>query len=360
MTNHQRDNQLRRKVQHTAQEVLDRNGAVQLTDILSAMGWINVHQIQQWQKGHLPLLEAEMASTPGRRQMVFTTFGEWVQEHDLKVIPGQLQAAGRGGEVIALQATETAEKAVEELFANHYLPLNATTRKVNAVKKKAEKAPELMAYRKLGLSAECSDCKAEIRGGSIYFKEQDQALCLACADLDHLEFLPSGDAALSRRARKHSPLNAVVVEFARRKRRFERRGILVSRAAIEKAETECLNDADQRARQRERSARYRDQADKELAIDTVAEILRQFPSCPSAEAEEIALHATQRGSGRVGRSAAAKALEPDSVKLAVIAHIRHIHTNYDHLLMIGTPRTNCRDRIRDDVSRKLREWSSTR
>jgi hypothetical protein len=32
---------------------------------------------------------------------------------------------------------------------------------------------------------------------------EGRALCLSCADLDHLVFLPAGDAAFTRRARKY-------------------------------------------------------------------------------------------------------------------------------------------------------------
>src|ERR1700738_424196 len=78
------------------------------------------------------------------------------------------------------------------------------------------------------------------------------ALCLACADLDHLEFLPSGDAAVTRRASKHSKLKAVVLQWSRTRHRYERQGILAETEAIEKAETECLADADRRIRQAER------------------------------------------------------------------------------------------------------------
>ena len=42
-----------------------------------------------------------------------------------------------------------------------------------------------------------------------------QPLCLRCADLDRLVFLPAGEAAMSRRARKHSVLSAVVVRWLR-------------------------------------------------------------------------------------------------------------------------------------------------
>src|SRR5215831_675919 len=40
------------------------------------------------------------------------------------------------------------------------------------------------------------------------------ALCLSCADLDHLAFLPPGDAALTLRARKYSTRVAVVVKWS--------------------------------------------------------------------------------------------------------------------------------------------------
>jgi hypothetical protein len=68
------------------------------------------------------------------------------------------------------------------------------------------------------------------------------ALCLSCGDLDHLIFLPSGDAALTRRARKHSTLSAVVLKWSRARNRYERQGLLVEEEALKKAEEECLAD----------------------------------------------------------------------------------------------------------------------
>ena len=67
-------------------------------------------------------------------------------------------------------------------------------------------------------------------------------LCLACADLDHLVFLPAGDAALTRRAKKASGLSAVVVRWSRTRKRYERQGLLVEEPALEQAEQQCLAD----------------------------------------------------------------------------------------------------------------------
>jgi hypothetical protein len=61
-------------------------------------------------------------------------------------------------------------------------------------------------------------------------------MCMSCADLAHLVLLPSGDAALTRRARKHSRLSAVLVRVSRARKRYERQGVVVEDSAIEQAE----------------------------------------------------------------------------------------------------------------------------
>ena len=75
--------------------------------------------------------------------------------------------------------------------------------------------------------SKCAECGEEVGKGSLLFTESGRPLCLRCADLDHLVFLPSGDAALTRRAIKYSTLSAVVVCFSRSRCRYERQGILV-------------------------------------------------------------------------------------------------------------------------------------
>jgi hypothetical protein len=69
----------------------------------------------------------------------------------------------------------------------------------------------------------CAEC-----GGSDGLLRMDDAgpLCLTCADLNHLVFLPAGDTALTRRATKASGLSAVVVRWSRSRRRYERQGVL--------------------------------------------------------------------------------------------------------------------------------------
>jgi hypothetical protein len=168
--------------------------------------------------------------------------------------------------------------------------------------------------------------------------QANQPLCMECADLDHLVFLGSGDAALTRRSTKHSSLWAVVVRFSRSRGRYERQGVLVQPEALEKAEEECLADADLRAARQERDAERRQSEDVELAARMAERIRVLYPRCPPAEAVGIAAHTAARCSGRVGRSAAGRALDDQALKLAVGAWVRHRHTRYDELLMSGQER----------------------
>jgi len=205
----------------------------------------------------------------------------------------------------------------------------------------------------------CSECgEALCRGGMITLNRERGALCLACADLDHLEFLPSGDAAVTRRASKHSKLKAVVLRWSRTRNRYERQGILAETEAIEKAEAECLADADRRLRQAERRREREAEVDQHFVNEFADAIVRQFPGCLSEEASRIASHACRKYSGRVGRSAAAKRLDPEPVRLAVIAAVRHQFTNYDTLLLQGIERHEARSLVSSAVERKLGEWSA--
>jgi hypothetical protein len=206
----------------------------------------------------------------------------------------------------------------------------------------------------------CDECGEDLgRRAWITLAEEKGAFCLSCADLDHLVFLPAGDAALTRRSRKHSTLVAVVLRWSRARKRYERQGLLVEEAALEQAEQECLADADARARRREREAVRRAELDRQYVERFAARVRELYPGCPPRRATDIAEHACLKYSGRVGRSAAAKDLDADAVRLAVNAHVRHAETNYDTLLTQGFDRWDARAQVGEDVDRVLTQWEAS-
>ncbi len=202
----------------------------------------------------------------------------------------------------------------------------------------------------------CAECGEELGKGRMLFLEKKRPLCLGCADLDHLVFLPRGDAALTRRASKHSTLRAVVLRFSRARKRYERQGILVEEAALLRAEAECCLDAGSRELARERAAERRGEIDAGYVEQFALKVGELFPHCPQAERSAIARHACRKYSGRVGRSAAAKQLDSKAVELAVRAHVRHVHTGYDRLLARGVERHDARAITANDVNTKLAAW----
>lgn len=222
---------------------------------------------------------------------------------------------------------------------------------------KREHPAEIVVFSVLNASV-CGSCAGDIAKGDLLRMEKERPLCLGCADLDHLVYLPAGDPALSRRSRQHSTLSAVVIRFSRARKRYERQGLLVELPALELAEQECLNDGERRARARERAALARERADAQYVQAFAEQVRTAYPGCPAAEAEAIAGHACLKYSGRVGRSAAARQFDSVAITLAVTAHIRHRHSQYDQLLAQGWDRGDARHAVAGVVQGVLQRWSS--
>ena len=203
----------------------------------------------------------------------------------------------------------------------------------------------------------CGECGAQLtRSAWISLDKVKGAICLPCADLDHLEFLPTGDAALTRRAKQASALWAVVLKWSRSRRRYERQGLLVEQNALETAETACIADAPARAARAHARAEAAQVADRQYVEQFAEEVRRRYPACPAGRERPIAEHACRKYSDRIGRTAAAKSFDGMAIDLAVLAHIRHTETEYDRLLTQGTDRHEARSRVAGPVEAIVRRW----
>jgi len=203
----------------------------------------------------------------------------------------------------------------------------------------------------------CDECGENLgRKAWITLQGEKGAACLTCADLDHLVFLPAGDAALTRRSNKYSRLSAVVLKWSQARKRYERQGLLVENEALEQAEKECKADEEQREVRRMYAAIRREELDQAYIKQFSARIRELYPNCPPKREFMITEHACRKYSGRVGRSSAAKSLDAEAVRLAVMAHIRHAETNYDDLLATMHERSEARMLVRDAASEILNNW----
>ena len=347
--------ELNQRVIRAAECVLDVKGYVSPIELLKQIGFLASSHVRMWEKGVHECLEPHIHCGEKKLAQTFRTFTERAHNQGLVPVEATFRATGRD-QSYQLNVTAGADPERETFFRTCYAPADITPRKLEALRKKLNKPPDLVVFMTVRSALACEECGDEMTRGDFLFREKDKSLCLRCADLDHLEFLPSGDAAMSRRARKYSPLSALVLQFNRRGKRYERRGILVTARAIEQAEQECLSDADRRAAQRARGAERREREDGRLVEEMAATICELYPGCPPNEAREIAAHTARRGSGRVGRSAAGRQLHQEAIRLAVVAHIRHEHTRYDQLLMTGCPRKDARRKIASEIDRTVEKW----
>ncbi|KAL2195434.1 hypothetical protein P885DRAFT_62188 [Corynascus similis CBS 632.67] len=106
------------------------------------------------------------------------------------------------------------------------------------------------------------------------------------------------------------------------------------------------------ASQRAEAVRKRDTAIQEGFENAIVKL---FPKIPKGEVLQILEHSLKKHSRRVGRTGTV-ALQ-DRVKLAVRAHIRHVHTDYNRLLGEGMSRQDARERIWGRLNEIARQWS---
>ena len=345
---------LERRVVAAAEQALTRQRYVSPLAVLAGLGGVPGGLVADWRQGRVPHLEAVAAVSGERLADVLKIYLRWAKSRDL--LPSEVEYLSATRDRRPLRFTEAGDPALELAYRTHWMPADLTERQRERLTAGQSKAPDLVVVMPLKAFT-CEGCGQV--GDDMLMMEDGEPLCLTCADFDHLVFLPAGDAALTRRAKKASGLSAVVVRFNRSRKRHERRGLLVEQAAIEQAERECLSDEEARACRRERDRGRREAADETFQRNLADEIGRLFPGCPPARAAAIGLHAGTRGSGRVGRSAAGRALDPDAVTRAVIASVRHEDTGYDEMLMAGVAREEARARIRADIDRVLDGWRSS-
>jgi hypothetical protein len=338
------------RVARAAEAALADRQFVAPVDVLMGVGWLQPGLVDRWRQGRVEYLEATAQVDPSKLSAAMTAFRRWTERHGLQ--PSETEYVARTRDRRRLRFTSSGDPAIERAYSTHWVSPELSERKRERLRQRQSRPPDLVVISPIRDWA-CAEC-----GGSGDLLVMDDAgpLCLACADMNHLAFLPSGDAALTRRAKRASRLSAVVVRFSRARRRYERQGILVEESALERAEAECLQDEDARARRRSRDETRRSAEDRRFQAELAREIKRLFPGCPADRAEAIARHAGMRRSGRVGRTAAARALDPEAITLAVVASVRHEDTRYDELLMSGMDRAEARDRVWLDVERVLETW----
>ena len=183
-------------------------------DVLVRIGWLDVGTMERWRRGQIDCLEGAMQVEPSRILEALRLLQSWATGNALSASPTDYVA--RTVQRQTLRFSRSADPAIEALWRTHWVSQELSEKKRERLAEKASRAPDLVVVQPLNHEWTCHRCGGT---GGLLMMEDPGPACLRCVGLDDLEFLPAGDALLSRRAKAKSTKCAVVVRFSRSRRR---------------------------------------------------------------------------------------------------------------------------------------------
>jgi hypothetical protein len=221
------------RVTKAAEAALAAQNYVSPIDVLLRIGWLDPNTARRWRQGQVDYLEQALQVNPTRLSEAMTFFRSWAGAKGL--VQSETDYVARTPQRQTLRFSESGDSTTERLYRTHWISGELPKKKQARLAEKASRAPELVVILPLNDEWKCHRCGGT---GDLLIIEAPGPACLRCAGLDDLEFLPAGDALLTRRAKAKSARHAVVVKFSRSRRRYERQGLLVEPKALAKAQRE--------------------------------------------------------------------------------------------------------------------------
>lgn len=231
---------IEQRVIQAAKNALEHQQYVSAIDVLLGMDLLQPAHLQNWRKGKVPFLEKVIQGNLNKISYAMKCFRKWA--HQLKLKPSETAYMRWGkGPNKKLQFSKSGDPQIELAYRTHYISPVLTEKKQQKLKENIEQPPEPTVFIIVS-DSQCSQCHKELQKGSFLFLDGDQPLCLRCAELSELAYLPRGNAKLTRRASQYSATTFVVLKFSRARKHYERQGILVQEEALQKAQREVHTD----------------------------------------------------------------------------------------------------------------------
>ena len=219
------------RVARAADAALAAQHFVSAIDILVGIGWLDFGTVQRWRRGQIDCLEEVLQVNRLRISEAMRLFEAWSTARGL--LPSPTAYVGGTPGRPTLRFSRDGNPAIEASYQTHWVSPELSEKKRERLAETASRAPELVVIQPLNTEWVCHRCGGT---GDLLIMENPGPACLRCAGLDDLEYLPAGDALLTRRAKSKSSRHAVVVRFSRTRRRYERQGLLVEPQALADAQ----------------------------------------------------------------------------------------------------------------------------
>jgi hypothetical protein len=216
------------RVIRAAEAALDDQGYVSVLDVLLGLGWLTGSHVDRWRQGRVECLEEMIQTRADRQAAAMRALLGWVAERGLT--PSESEYVARTRDHRRLRFSVSGEPEIERTYRTHWFSPDISARKVERLRTKASEPPDLVVVAALK-EWTCAGCGTTDE--TLLLMRDDEPHCMRCVQLDHLVFLPAGDANRTRRAHRASSLTAVVVRFSRTRKRYERQGLLVEPHALD-------------------------------------------------------------------------------------------------------------------------------
>jgi hypothetical protein len=210
------------RVASAAQATLADQDYVSLVDVFNRIGWLDPGAVRRWQQGQIDCLERAIQTNPARVSEAMELFRSWAIGKGLS--PRLTQPVARTAQRETLCFSVSGDPDIEQLYGTQWVSSELSSTKQERLVEKASRPPELVVILPLKLDWTCHRCGGT---GDLLMMENAGPACLRCAGLGDLEFVPAGNALLTRRVKARSARHAVVVRFSKSRGRYERQGLLV-------------------------------------------------------------------------------------------------------------------------------------
>lgn len=224
---------LAERVAKSAEAALAARHFVTSIDILIGIGWLDPGAMERWRRGQIDCLERAMQTNLPRISEAMHLFRSWAVARGLS--PSLTAYVARTPRRQTLRFSRSGNPTIEEAYRTHWVSPELSEKKRERLAEKASRAPELAVVQPLNTGWRCHRCGGT---GDLLIMEDPGPACLRCVGLNDLEYLPAGDALLTRRAKAKSTRYAAVVRFSRTRGRYERLGLLVEPLALADARRE--------------------------------------------------------------------------------------------------------------------------
>ena len=233
---------LAERVARAAEAALATQGYASPVDILLGTGWLYPSAVKEWQQGRIEYLDDVIQVKPSRLSQALTLLRSWATGKGL--IESETEYVARTPQRQTLRFSQSGDAALEKLYRTHWISSELPEKKRERLMEKANRAPDLVVIQPVNREWKCHRCGGT---GDILVMENPGPACLNCVGLGDLEFLPAGDALLTRRVKAKSARSAVVVRFSKNRGRYERQGLLVEPKVLQQVQRDLEATASTRA-----------------------------------------------------------------------------------------------------------------